>query len=386
MRMPRKTPKQSQPSKIEMPSEDAFTTQQIELFQSLLPQPQFDRDKLSNTIDLWDAVPKYFVTRRKMNSMRNQGGYLKKIKCDFMHRKSGYCVEITPARITDENDQEIEYYPSEREEAVEDALRKIAAEQTYGFFEITDKLKNSGVTFTLYGLMKELKKRGHTYSYRQIVDSLDIMNKCNIEIRGQNDEVRYSSAILPEVAEVHRKKYISNPKARWVVRFNALVTESIWALTYRQYNYDKVMRYKSQLTRWLHKRLVHNFTQADHMNKYHISYSTIKRDSRLLSGKNPREDLRQLKSTLDELCREKAIHEGYQVTVERGPRGKILDAKIELFAHTDLIHEIRTSNQRHQLNQKQLEGRVTGEQANSESRQVKRRKSFLEYHKNASKT
>ena len=75
--------------------------------------------------------------------------------------------ESPPARILDRNGIEREYYPSQREELLEDALRKFVS-QGHGLF-LDDA---AGVTFTLYQLQKELQCMGHGYKIADIKDAL----------------------------------------------------------------------------------------------------------------------------------------------------------------------------------------------------------------------
>ena len=46
--------------------------QQLQLFQTFLPD---DDERYSNTIELYDAIPKYFTNPRAMEGMRQDGKY-----------------------------------------------------------------------------------------------------------------------------------------------------------------------------------------------------------------------------------------------------------------------------------------------------------------------
>jgi hypothetical protein len=162
---------------VKLPPNGAFAETQLSLFQTFLCNTESERDKLSNTIDLWDGVPKYFVSRQEMNKRRVKG-LLPTIERSFEYRGRAFTVKIRPARLTDKDAKDKEFYPSAREELAEDALRKIATEQGYGFLN----WQNSGVIFTLHMLRKELSRRGHTLSYQEVVESLDVMAGCRIEI------------------------------------------------------------------------------------------------------------------------------------------------------------------------------------------------------------
>jgi hypothetical protein len=165
------------------PPSSAFLGVQLLLFKTFLCNTHEERDKLSNTIELWDGVPKYFISRKEMNNLRKEG-FLPTLERDFQYNKRTLTVKIRPARLTDEVGKDKEFYPSAREELVEDALRKIAVEQNHGFFqahpEPTDR--RSGVVFSLYMLRRELKRRGHSLSYQEVMEALDIMSSAVVEL------------------------------------------------------------------------------------------------------------------------------------------------------------------------------------------------------------
>lgn len=177
------------------PDEQAFQSQQLDLFQSFLCNTDGERDRLSNTFDLWDSVPRYSVSRQAMDKMRKAGTFSQLLGISFNYRGRELEATIQPAWIQDKEGGVIGYYPSANEELIEDALRKIAAEQNYGYFDKPNY--RSGVVFSLHMLREELKKRGHTRSYQQIMLSLRILARSTIEIAttdGKNGE-GFSTAI-----------------------------------------------------------------------------------------------------------------------------------------------------------------------------------------------
>jgi len=323
------------------PSEAAFTGKQIKLFQSFLCNSESARDKLSNTIELWDGVPKYSISRQDMNKLRDSKGFLPTIERDFHYGGCAFTVKLRPARITDEEGNDKEFYPSAREEIVEDALRKIAAEQGHGFLAGQE----SGVMFTLHLLRKELKRRGHALSYQEIIESLDVMTGCRIEIAAADGSGDYKSPILTDLMRVSRKKYLEDPQARWLVHFSPLVARSIHMLTYRQYDYHTMMSHTTQLARWLHKRLAHNYVNASITQSYTILFSTIRRDSALLEYNRLRDAVRKLDNALVEL-QEHHILLTFQKEERTGERSKILDVSYALTPHPQFVSQIKAANKR----------------------------------------
>lgn len=340
------------------PKASAFSGQQLSLFQSFLCNGEDERQRLSNTIDFWDAVPKYCISRKQMSGIRSTDGYLPKTRRSFDYLGRDFVVEIRPARINEKDGKEREYYPSVREELVEDALRKIAAEQNYGFYENQAGTRRSGVVFSLYMLRKELARRGHTVSYQQARESLYILNDATIEILSSDDKSVIRSSILPTLAGVSRTDLQNDAKARWYADFSPLVTESICALTYRQYDYHAMMGHSSQLGRWLHKRLSQNYLNASAATPYTFLFSSVRRDSGLLGEEPQRSDtktprryqrvrdaIRCLDLVLEEL-KEHQLLLYYEREESKGARGRITDVKYRVFAHPEFVKQVKAANKR----------------------------------------
>jgi hypothetical protein len=317
---------------------------QLSLFQTFLPA----EDKYSNTIEFYDAVPKYYTNKRQIAEMREgpEGReiYLPTLEREFKHRNVTYRLEINPARVRDSDSIIKEYYPSEQEEIVEEALRKIASDRLNGVY-----LGNSaGVQFTMYELRKELLRGKHTMSHTQLQRSLLICRSAGLRIERKDGEkeVVLDSSIFPTVMISNRKDWKADPKnARCYVQFNPLVTASIETLTYRQFDYETLMSYKRQLSRWLHKRLYHNYVNAGMLNSYNILLSTIRRDSGLLNNARVSQNIKYLERTLAELS-EKNIIYGFEKEERRGRQNRIDDILYTLMPTMNFVSEMKKANKR----------------------------------------
>lgn len=346
---------------IEPPEEAAFQDKQLDLFRTFLCNNALEQDKLSNTLDLWDSIPRYSVSRQAMNKLRKAGSFLELLTIDFHYRGTPLQAIVQPARIQDKKTGvSQDYYPSANEELVEDALRKIATDQQSGFFDKPNY--RSGVVFTLHMLREELKRRGHARSYQQIILSLNILARSSIEILtldGKEGEGFTVSNYFPGMAAVSKQKLADDPHAKWVVHFHPLVTQAINALTYRQFNYAQMMGYKSQLARWLHKMLSIKYTQASLLTPFEMRYSTIKRDSAMLDGyKNRERDaISALEDALDELTAQK---DGVLLSVKkeemRGLRGKLLDVIYSLTPSPHFVAQMKAANKRRSLSEEAAAG------------------------------
>ena len=327
-------------AKLVKPARKDFESKQLDLFQTFVENDQGDH---SNLIELWDAVPKFHMDKRKQNTLRNPDGFLPTYKHTFVHRSRSFIVKISPARVeTAQGDKE--YYPGTREELVEDALRKIASTKNSAYL----KGNRSGVSFSLYRLRQELAETGHTFSFQELQESLEIMSNCSISIESLVDDehsMKLRTSILPNLISVTRETHKDNwAKSKWYADFASLVTESIHNNTFRQYDYKQMMNFSSQLERWLYKRLAHNYVQASIDNTYSIKLSSIERDSGLLQLKQVRHRMRKLNDVLDNLVKSRVLM-NYEINPVKEKR-RLLDAHYSLQPHPSFVAEVKAANLR----------------------------------------
>jgi len=330
------------------PKKADFQGQQLDIFRSFLCNGEEEREQLSNTFDLWDSVPRYAISRQQMDKIRKTKGFLDLHQIEFHYRGTALKAIIQAARIWDEKtNTSKDYYPSANEELIEDALRKIAAEQRNAFFDKQDY--RSGVVFSLHMLREELKKRGHSRSYQQIVLGLNILASSIIEIRsmdGKNGEGFTKSGYFSGLAAVSKNKLTEDPQAKWIVQFHPLVTQAIDTLTYRQFNYAQMMGHQTQLARWLHKQLSLKFTFASLTNSFEMRYSTIKRDSALLSNyTRERKAIETLDAAWNELTTSGVLMKVEKSEI-RGNRNKLEDVVYTINASFDFITKMKAANKR----------------------------------------
>lgn len=330
-----------------------FKNYQLDLFQNFLCNNDGERQQLSNTIELWDSIPRYSVSRQAMTKMRDKRGFLGLLKIEFMYRKTKFDILIQPALI-EEKDKDgkiitTAYYPSANEELIEEALRKLAVEQNRGFYDKAETI--SGVVFSLHQLRKELKRRGHARSYSQIKLSLDILARSFIQIDCDMPQTKSAkrSAYFPEVVSVTRNDLEADEGSKWLVRFHPLVAQSIEKLSYRQYNYVRLMKHTRQLTRWLHKLLIIKYVAASRLNSFEIRYSTIKRDSAMLTNyQRERKAQEECDFCVNELKVNNVLLK-FDRRFEWGLRGKVEDIIYTLYASDDFVADAKAANKRENI-------------------------------------
>ncbi len=353
---------------------------QLTLFQTFFPD---ESGHYSNTIELYDAIPKYFASHKRMAEQRTGGIFLKSLQRRFRHSNQWYDLVITPARIIDKHGDEKEYYPTSREELVEEALKKIACDRLNGIF--LDE--TVGVQFTLYELDKELKNQGHAIRWPELITSLQICRHAGVLLKGPHGKVEVDSPIFPVMLLRNREEWRENPKNVFCyIQFNPLVTYSIHKMTYRQFDYVTFMKLTKPLSRYLFKRLSHNYRQASMTDPYKIKHSTIVRDSALVNAARIQDQIRDVSQALSELsgkppkktrkkqtADEVNVLNHYEMDQTRGARNKILDITYTLYPHPDFIAEVKKANSRKIEN----EGRAFQSGIDSEGEFIVRRKQEL---------
>ena len=311
---------------------------QMALFGFLDLKPT-SQQRYSNTIELYDFMPKYHWGKME----RIGGEFLRVLKRQFECKQTKYRIEIAPAVITDRDGVERYYYPSKREELVEDALRRLATTEKGVFLD-----DRAGVTFTLYQLQQELKRTGHSYSIKELKDALLICNRTNITVTTEDGKAVLSSSMFETLGLQTREDWKgTGQKTKAFVRFNSLVSESIKSGEFRQLDYEKAMSYGSVIARQLHKRMSHHFTQSSLTTRYEIKLSTIIRDFGLTAYAWISQNLRDVENALKEMV-EKDIILSYTInkTVDSAQRNKLTDAKFTITPHPNFSNVVMDANKR----------------------------------------
>jgi len=320
----------------------------MELFQNFLCNTEEERDRLSNTIELWDAVPKY-IPKNAQQRLRQPNGMMQSLTKVFRYRGKDFELKMFPARIeTPKGEQDT--FPSEREEIIEDALRKLSVEKGQGFLD----QEGAGVSFTIRQLRKLLEESGHGLPQKRIIESLKILSGTIIELTELNsNHAFYRSPIITEIGAVSRTDWEKDPKSRWYVRFSPLVAESIHNTTFRQFDFTTMISHSSSLGRWLYKRMAHLYIQASLTNPYQIRLTTIKRDSGLLNASALRFDARTMRKAFNEMI-DKRVLLNVEENILCGPRRSMKDILYSIIPHPIFIRQIKAANKRMRLDRNTL--------------------------------
>ncbi|SMG63036.1 [weak similarity to] replication protein RepA [methanotrophic bacterial endosymbiont of Bathymodiolus sp.] len=190
-------------------------------------------------------------------------------------------------------------------------------------------------------VQKELKKRNKSRSLDQIKAAIQIMSQCIIMISKGKKEI-WKGAILQDLVTVDREEYIEDTGALHAARLPLFISHAIDKLEYRQFNIDRHMQLKTQLSRWLYKRFVHRYKQASMIDTYHFMYSTVKAESRYLEGKTERNNRKKMLDALEEL-KGQGVLMSYEVRETKEGR-KIIDVKYTVTASHDFRTEQKAAN------------------------------------------
>ncbi|MEM9128427.1 MAG: hypothetical protein AAGA97_01740 [Pseudomonadota bacterium] len=331
---------------LKQPPKDIQPSRQYDLFTSFFGDPK----DLSNTIELWDAIPKYSVSARQQTALRDENGRLPQHVAEFEYASANLdrpvrCrIKIRPALIEVEEGVFKDFYPSQSEEIIEEVLKKIFTDQQYGMHSFRDA--ESWVRFTLHMIRKELRERGHTRSLDEIKRSLEIMasTSIDVEMEGRGRGAIYTNPILSNMVRTTRADIEDDPGAKWTAQLPALISKSVNELSYRQFNYALHMRLSTPLARWLHKRLVHRYRNASLIDAYHFMLTSVQRDSGLLNNKRMSANAKALSEALDELKAEGIL---FTVDAEKRFEGrKLADVKYSVYATREFTSEVKAASAR----------------------------------------
>lgn len=275
--------------------------------------------KYSQSIELYDFMPKYFWGKAK----RDENGTLPILMREFTCRDVKRKLRVHPAGVVvNENTNEAKYfYLGRREEIVEEVLRKLAIESG-AFYD-----GQPGVSFTIGQIRRELAQHNHSYSYYEVVEALNILALTKIELINPGE--KKASVIFSPIETLGLSG--DGDETQSYVVFSTLVTEAIKGLNFRLYNYEQVMSYRTVVARLLHKRMAHHYKQASIANKYRIHLSTIIRDFGLTPQKSLGDNLREVEKSLQEMI-DKNVLLGYAVTDKLVDQktNKLIDVVLDL--------------------------------------------------------
>lgn len=326
-------------------------------------------DGKSNTVEMFDALVVYSVEHAREGA--------RYIETQKRFRGQTFTVRVMPANVKRADGRVVPVLPGMRENLVEKALRKIAAEDL-GNLGVTDKDGNAEVwvKFTLHQLRRTLAEQGHEFKISQLVEALDVLQgaimtyAAAVPAPTPTEEGAIQSGILQTVVWRRKKKGDQDGREyRVAAKLHPLITKSILQRTFRQIDFGRLMKPKNELARWLYMKLSHNYTQASESdlflyqggNKaagYHLALSTIIRETGS-SYTQTRDALRAVRTALAILRKHDVLlsktwvgqdFRGWAEEVTRGPakggRPPVQDVVFTLFPSLAVIEDIIKANEK----------------------------------------
>jgi len=322
---------------IKTPPSKAIKSVQYDLFSQFITN---DQTEVSNAVEIWESIPKYFFTPRQVQKLRAETGHADPYKWEYVYDGKPCTVKIQPALIEQKDGKYLAFFPSITEELVEEALKKIFTDQQYGIHDPNGA--ESWIRFTLKAIQKELKARGRSRSITEIKHAIEVMSSCILVFYIDNKEV-WKGSILQDLVTVGREEYKADTTTHHVARLPLFISHSINRLEYRQFNYDRLMGCNEQLSRWIYKRLINRFRQASLMNDYHFMFSELKTSGLLQQATEGKNRVKVL-SALDELVK-RGVLMRYEYD-ERKKGRKIVDVKYTVCPGSDFVREQKAANKR----------------------------------------
>lgn len=324
------------------PPREPVQSIQYDLFRQFITN---DESSVSNTIEFWECIPKYFLTPKQIEKHLPEHGQPDPFRWKYVHDGQEYTVVIQPALLEEEDGSYKAYFPGATEELVEEALKKILSDQNFG---IHDPAKHeTWVRFSLSMIHKELQSKNRTRNRVQIKQAIQVLSRSVLTLYRGKKEI-WSGNILQDLVTVDREKYLADSKQYHVGRLPLFISRAIDRLESRQFNYERLMSCSEQLSRWIYRRLIHRYVQADHCNRYHFMYSDILH-SGLLQQSDDGSNRKKVISALKELITKEVIN-SYDVDAKKAKNGVIVDAKYTVTPSAKFIGEQKAANKRNKDN------------------------------------
>lgn len=287
--------------------EGASTALQLLLFEV----DQAERAGYVNTIDFYDLTPR-FIFGDQPNSSRS-------IEREFEYASQPYKIRLLPAQVRNPDGSERFVFPGEREQLVEDVIRRLAVEANR--LQLENGQDSVQISFSLYELRQELRRVRHTLAIDEIREALEILHRSAFEVTKLGTKKPMISATAFPVLLMANSAEIGS---KHILQFNPLVAEGLRRLKFRQIDYERLMTLKTGPARWLYKRMVQRFTQAGPMEAYEILATTIARDSGMTLLSRTRDTLRKVDRSVEALV-EAGIVESVTRHHRKVPGSKRLD-------------------------------------------------------------
>ncbi len=310
---------------------------------------------------LWEGPPRekthmvalYDIAPRFIFDITDGGdGGRKIVERDFTFAGGRYRITLKPTRLKCADGSIVDRYLGEREQIVEEVIRRLAT--NYGRLTLRDQTKIR-FSFSTHEVSEELRRVKHTYSIGEICEALTLLNevRLSIEFLDMKGSPILSAAPFPVLGI--RKR--GDATGDTFVEFNPLVADAIRLLSFQQVDYETLMEIRDPVTRWLFKRL-HIEAAATKNPIQMITANDIKRDSGMPIWKHTRNLFRRVGTSVEALVK-LGVVERLEVDHQKD-RNRILDVVYTLGLSADFMSKVHASNRAAKENSEEFQRLANG--------------------------
>ncbi|MGE8065181.1 replication protein [Pseudomonas sp. NPDC089569] len=337
----RGTARRMQPAAIGLGTLPLFSAYEIKL----------DEADYSNLVAVYDALPRFSWASKTVRDVSEMTTKIEGTLNNEPFKVILKAVNIErPIKIKGKATGETEWvsvYPGSREECVEEALRKFSTQS--GKFNETE----CSVRFSLYELKKELTVQGHTITYSELREALNILAESNLTIQtrtADGETIDIKSNYLPLLYLRSRNKSSKNyveakdmPEeeksiaTQCVAVLHPLISRGIERGDFRLYHYGTSMRLTNGLAKILNRELSLKWRNASPTNPYSFSMVEFLSNTARGLGKRIPEDFRSMNVALQQLIDQKVLT-SFQSTPVKKTTGKgAIDYIYQIYPHKEFV-------------------------------------------------
>jgi hypothetical protein len=292
-------------------------------------------------VALYDVAPKFNFGAPETGESR-----MKMIEREFDFAGARYRITLKPTRVKLPDGSIEDRYLGEREQIVEDVVRRLATK--HGRLTLRDQTKVRA-SFTINEVKGELARVKHGLTHRQIVEALVALNEVRIQI--EFIDVKGSPILSAPAFPVLVMRRQGEEDRETYVEFNPLVSEAIRLLNFDEVDYETLMKIRDPVGRLLFKRLQAQ-VKASGSPFLNLSAREIRRDSGMAEWKDRSGLLRRVKQSVEALVACDVI-EHLAVDPVRDGR-QIVDLRFSLSVSADFMAKIHASTRADKDNEREF--------------------------------
>lgn len=337
--------------------------QALTLFKSLLYNRAVERESLSNAISIWDVLPRFAGERlNQLDALPDA------FECEFELAGERCKMVLTPGTsyrlvATEDGAASLESgssrrrYPGAREQAVEQALIKIACDQAEAL-EVDGGETVYQVSFSIKAIQNVLRTQGTTYNHTHVREALDILSSSVMTLYDSKGVHVRRRPMLPGFDCISPSgKATRSPLAQWVAQLHPIVANSIRNAAYRQFNLTQFLGRKS-FSAYLLKQIVLHATNISDTIPHRVTYSELRQLTAGLNYQRPRDGIlhleREIKRMVDSGSLSRYEREDIMNTGRTIGRPGVIDAVFKLYPGTGLLKDIMAASRRNEMIERQL--------------------------------